>query len=88
MWRLFWFLIGRNEIFTTFDSDSMSKIIYILHKNGVKYYTNSKYYGSGSRRSGTWRAYGEQTQYETQHYIYVKREDHERALYLIRENYR
>ena len=88
MQRLWQSIIGRREIFTTFEPEKLSKILYILQTNGIKYYLDSKHTGSGSHKGGMWRAYGEQVQYETQYYVYVKKDIFEEVQNIIRENYR
>ena len=88
MRRLKQYLLGRREVFTTFDVSQLSTVINILRENGIGYNTLSRYTGSVSRRAGSLRSFFEDTGCQTQYYVYVSKNDLERAKYLIRENYK
>ena len=88
MRRLKQYLAGRREAFTTFDVSQLSTVINILRENGIGYNTLSRYTGSVSRRAGSLRSFFEDTECQTQYYVYVAKADAECARYLIRENYK
>ena len=88
MRRLKQYLLGRREVFTTFDVNQLSSVINIFRESGVSYEIFSRYTGSVSRRAGSLRSFFEDTECQTQYYVYVAKADAERARYLIRENYK
>ena len=88
MRRLKHFLKGEREVFTTFNVSQFSTVIEILKDNGISYSTYTKYTGSAIRRKGTLHTFFEDTECQTQYYLYVSKSDFEMAEHLIKENYK
>lgn len=88
MRRLRHFLNGEREVFTTFNVSLFSTVIEILKDNNIPYSTYTKYTGSANRRKGSLHTFFEDTECQTQYYLYVSKNDFEMAEHLIKENYK
>lgn len=88
MKRLFEYLKGRKELFTTYELDKLSTVTDILREHKINYYVFSKYTGSSNRRTGEWHSIFENRELETQYYVYVSKEVFSKAQYLIKQYYK
>lgn len=78
----FW---NRREVYTGFSAARFQEIRSVLHENGVGYSHrlvshSNPLVGSGRARRGS---YGENPDWSIQYYIYVHRDDYERAKLLL-----
>lgn len=74
------FFWKRKELFTTFHPEMYQKTVSILKKNNIFFEVKTKFTGS---KNGVLRNIGENVMLETQYKIFVKKEDYDRALFLI-----
>lgn len=78
-------LLGWRELYTTFRMEEYSRVLQILGENGIKYNFDADFTGTRNRAGGRIVGFGERIELETQYYIYVRKEDLERARLALRE---
>jgi len=76
-------IFNRRELLTTSRMEQQAKVRDILAANGIEYRVRVKSNTGGMSRSRTVLP-GTRMEAMYQYYIYVKKEDHEKARYLIR----
>ncbi len=82
-------LWNRKDVYNGYSIKAVNKVKEILISNGIEYTTrvvyrnNSKLFGPSRSRTG---AFGEKTELANIYYLYVHKDDYDKAIMLIGKN--